>query len=112
MATVITSDGVFLNVELEFVNKCSVLKGAQEECGSDLFPIPNVNCRVLVKVIEFFRTGRLTDAEETMLQILMAADYLGYEELLDHGAKVVADNLRGKSANEIRSYFGLTTPVS
>ena len=66
----------------------------------------------MVKVIEFFRTRNITDADEYMLQILMAADFLGYEELLDYGAKVVADSLKGKSTTEIRSYFGLTTPVS
>lgn len=112
MATLVTSDGVFLNVELEMVNRCSVLKGIHEECGGNLFPIPNVNCKVMTKMVEFYKTGNLTDAGDCMLDILLAADFVGYEELLDYGAKMVADSLKGKSATEIRRYFSLPTPVS
>lgn len=108
MATLITSDGVFLNVEFGLITRCSVLKSMHEECHCDLFPLPNVNCKVLMKIVEFYRTGMLTEVE---LNILIAADYLGYEELLDYGAKRVADGLRGKSAPEIRRYFGIS-PVS
>lgn len=113
MATVVTSDGVFLNVRLGFIEKCSVLNDIHQTCNCDLFPIPNVNCKALTKMVEFYETGQMTGADDCMLQILLAADYLGYEELLDYGAKLVADSLKGKSATEIRRYFGLeVTPVS
>lgn len=84
-----------------------------EECGeSGLFPIPNVNSETMRRIIEFHSTGRLSSTDN-MLELMVACDYLNYEELLDYGAKVVADGLKGKSPVEIRKYFGIeVTPVS
>lgn len=58
-------------------------------------------------IIEFNTSGKISNADDRMLEILMAADFLGYEELLDYGARIVADSLKGKSAQEIRTYFGI-----
>jgi hypothetical protein len=117
MATVITNDRVFLNIDIGLVHKCSVFKSIYEECDGNLFPVPNVNCKMMTTIIQFYETGEISDTEPCMLDLLLAADFLGYEELLDYGAKVVADSLKGKSASEIREYFGMTstpapTPVS
>ena len=111
MATVVTSDGVFLNAPDNLVNNCSVLKNIVADCGEPaLIPLPNINRVTMEIIIEFCNNGRV-DPNCNMLEVLMAADYLGYENLLDYGARVVADSLRGRSAVEIRRYFGIT-PVS
>ena len=115
MSTVITSDGVFMGVDEKLIVSCSLFKSITEDCEDfTMIPIPNVNSEIMGKVIEFSNTGCITGADDLMLQILMAADYIGYEELLDYGARIVADSLKGKSAQEIRNYFGITqpTPVS
>ena len=79
-----------------------------EDCeNADIVPISQVNCLTLTSIIEFSNTGKISNADDRMLEILMAADFLGYEELLDYGARIVADNLKGKSAQEIRRYFSI-----
>ena len=108
MPVLVTSDGVFLDAPLNLIQNCSVLTIMTEDCeNADIVPISQVNCLTLTSIIEFSNTGKISNADDRMLEILMAADFLGYEELLDYGARIVADNLKGKSAQEIRRYFGI-----
>lgn len=108
MPLLVTSDGALLDAQGNLFETCSVLKSMVEECGvSDVIPIPNVNCSTMKNIIEFNTSGKISNADDRMLDILMAADFLGYEELLDYGARIVADSLKGKSAQEIRTYFGI-----
>lgn len=108
MPVLVTSDGVFLDAPPNLIRNCSVLTNMLEDCeNADIVPISQVNCMTMTSIIEFSNTGKVSIADERMLDILMAADFLGYEELLDYGARIVADNLRGKSAQEIRRYFGI-----
>jgi hypothetical protein len=112
MVLALLCDGVFLNLESELVERCKTLSQCVEGCGENMIPIPNVNSETMKRIIEFSTTGNLSSTEN-MLELMMASDYLNYEELLDYGAKVVADGLRGKSPVEIRRYFGIeVNPVS
>ena len=108
MTLLVTSDGVFLEVQPILIKNCSVLKNMVDDCDdTTLVPIPNVNCLTMNNIIEFSNTGKISCSDDRMLEILMAADYLGYEELLDYGARIVANSLKGKSAQEIRRYFSI-----
>jgi hypothetical protein len=42
--------------------------------------------------------------------MMLAADYLGYEKLLDAGSKTVAESLKGRDPKEIRDICGLEEP--
>jgi hypothetical protein len=106
MPDVITCDGQQFNLDLEIVNKCKTLHNCLEDCGEDTISIPNVNSAELIRILEFHKTGKLSNTDD-MLSLLSACDFLDYDELLDHGAKIVADSLRGKTATEIRRFFGL-----
>lgn len=68
--------------------------------------IPNINSNVMKRIIYFNTFGHLEDHDD-MINLLLACDYLDYEELLDYGARIVADSLRGRSATEIRAFFGM-----
>jgi len=113
MVLAIMCDGMCLNLDSKFVESCKTISQCLEDCGgSGLFPIPNVNSETMKRIIEFHSTGILTSTDN-MLELMMACDYLNYDELLDYGAKVVADGLKGKSPAEIRKYFRIeVTPVS
>jgi hypothetical protein len=41
---------------------------------------------------------------------MLAADYLGYEKLLDACSKNVAESLKGRDPNEVRDICGLEEP--
>ena len=108
MTLLVTSDNVVIEADSNFIKNCSVLKSMVEDCeDSSLVTISNINCSTMKNIIEFCNTGKISGADNRMLDILLAADFLGYEELLDYGARIVADNLKGKSAQEIRRYFGI-----
>lgn len=108
MTLLVTSDNVVLEATPNLIKNCSVLTSMVEDCeDSSVVPIPNVNCSTMKNIIEFNTSGKISNADDRMLEILMAADFLGYEELLDYGARIVADSLKGKSAQEIRTYFGI-----
>lgn len=110
MASVVTSDGVLFDIDSNFIQKCKMLSYMFEDSGSVFAaPLPNVSSDVMNKILKYHETGSLENDDE-MLSVLLACDFLAYDELLDHGCKMVADSLRGKSAKEIRSIFGLAPP--
>jgi len=107
MTTVVTSDGTFFNLETKLIQSCKTLRDCSDDCeGGGLIPIPNVNSVVLKKIIHYNTTGEL-DSLDNLLAVLCACDYLQYDELLDHGAKIVAESLRGKTPEQIKAYFNL-----
>lgn len=84
---------------------CKVLSVMCEDVG-DVIPIPNINSNVMRRIIHFHTFGHL-DHHDQMIDLMLACDYLDYDELLDYGARIVADTLKGKSVAEIRTFFGM-----
>lgn len=97
-----------------------------------VMPIPNVRSSVLQKVIEWAEHHRdstfpdeddddsrksapmdawdrefLKVDQEMLYEIIQAANYLNIKPLLDAGCKVVAEMIRGRSADEIRRTFNI-----
>lgn len=111
MATVITCDNRSFDLHPDLVNRCETLVGAIEATdGTAIIPLPNVDSVVLKRIIDYHAKGKL-ETHEDLTPLLLACDFLAYEELLDHGCKIVADSLRGRSASEIRTMFGLAPPA-
>ncbi|CAI0413093.1 unnamed protein product [Linum tenue] len=101
----------------------------EDGCAGDGIPIPNVTGAILAKVLEFCKKHQHhapdrqsdadSDAEElkkwdaefakvgqdTLYDLLMAANYLNIKDLLDLICQTVADIIKGKKPEEIRSYF-------
>ncbi|KAF8765735.1 hypothetical protein HU200_008239 [Digitaria exilis] len=46
-------------------------------------------------------------AKEALFDVILAANYLHAEELLDASMQCAADRARGKTVPELREYFGL-----
>lgn len=97
------------------------------EVGADeVIPIPNVNGKILAKVIEFcdyhVKAGgegksddevKAWDAEftkvdqGTLFELILAANYLNIKTLLDLTCQTVANMIKGKTPEEIRKTFGI-----
>ncbi|CAI0413090.1 unnamed protein product [Linum tenue] len=105
----------------------------EDGCAGDGIPIPNVTGAILAKVLEFCKKhqhhapDRQSDADElkkwdtnfanvspdTLYHLLLAANYLNIKaanylnikDLLDLICQTVADIIKGKKPEEIRSYF-------
>lgn len=109
----------------------SVLDDSDED-EDVVMPIPNVRSSVLQKVIEWAEHHRestfpdeddddsrksapmdswdrefLKVDQEMLYEIIQAANYLNIKPLLDAGCKVVAEMIRGRSAEEIRRTFNI-----
>ena len=112
MAQVQTKDGFVLEVPQGLVDECGTLKMVCEmtDCTHDTWvPLHNVDAATMETVIRFFESGSLPEFTD-LFPLLEAADYLGYENLLDEGSKSVAESLKGRDAKEIRDIFGLEEP--
>lgn len=89
-------------------------------------PLPTVSSRVLIKVIEYCTyhhraeeaqapedEARVWDRDflkvddESLFNLILAANYLNLKPLLDLACKAVADEIKGKTPDEIRSRFNI-----
>lgn len=94
--------------------------------ADEVIPIPNVNGKILAKVIEFcdyhVKAGgegksddevKAWDAEftkvdqGTLFELILAANYLNIKTLLDLTCQTVANMIKGKTPEEIRKTFGI-----
>ncbi|CAD5209142.1 unnamed protein product [Bursaphelenchus okinawaensis] len=108
------------------------LRFDESQGPEDPIPVPNVDGATLKKVIEFCdhhrdepiledpdsiepHTFKLDDwqkefmnvDDETLFNIIMAANYLDIRLLLEVGCKTVADKIKGKTPAELRVMFGV-----
>ncbi|KAG8470426.1 hypothetical protein KFE25_008847 [Diacronema lutheri] len=115
-------------VEREVACRSVTVKNMVEDTGSDTpVPLPMVDSRILTKVIEYCKyhhgseTARVPEEEkanwekdfvkvddETLFNLILAANYLDIKSLLDLTCKTVADEIKGKTPEEIRVRFNIT----
>ncbi|KAJ5115611.1 hypothetical protein N7526_011492 [Penicillium atrosanguineum] len=132
--TLTSSDDVDTKVERVVAERSVLIKDMLNYIGDtdEAIPIPNVNKRVLDKVITWCRhhyehdrtTQEKRDSpedtdvdnwdrefmrvdQELLFGIILAANYLNIEQLLDIGCKTVANMIKGKTAQEIRKIFNI-----
>jgi len=115
MTKVQTNDGRVHEIPQGLVDECSTLKMICEmtDCTFDTWvPLPNVDSAILETVVRFFESDSLPEFQtpRDAFPMMLAADYLGYEKLLDTGSKSVAESLKGRSPSEIRDICGLEEP--
>ncbi|KAI7871132.1 E3 ubiquitin ligase complex SCF subunit sconC [Spinellus fusiger] len=129
----LSSDSEPFVIDKEVAERSVLIKNMLEDIGeSDAsIPLPNVTAKVLKKVIEWCehhredpvvqddQERRNTDIDEwdqkymevdqeTLFDIILAANYLDIKPLLDVGCKTVANMIKGKTADEIRKTFNIT----
>uniref|UniRef100_A0A7S0ZFH6 E3 ubiquitin ligase complex SCF subunit n=1 Tax=Timspurckia oligopyrenoides TaxID=708627 RepID=A0A7S0ZFH6_9RHOD len=124
----VSSDQETFEVERGVATISNLVSHVLEDVGEDekLIPIPNVEARILAKVIEYCRyhhqlqTNPQADEDvekwdkefvrvdkPTLFSLILAANYLDIQALLDLTCKTIADMIKGKSAEQIRSEFGI-----
>ncbi|KAL4633550.1 hypothetical protein ACB092_04G131000 [Castanea dentata] len=129
--TLRSSDGEAFEVEEKVVTESQTIKHMIEDDYSEI-PLPNVTSNILTLVIEYCKkhveagnpeTSYFSgneksddplaawDAEfvkvdqNTLFDLILAANYLNIKGLLDLTCKTVADMMRGKTIEEIRHVF-------
>lgn len=134
---VLVCDGEKLSVDLDVVNKSTILKNMIEDTGKDGdIPIPNIQLPILKKIIEFCEhykssnpkeirkplvSSKLTennvdewdaafiemDKVDDIIDLVIAANFLDIESLVALGCAKIATFIKGKSVEEIRDVFGI-----
>ncbi|KAL1561108.1 hypothetical protein AAHA92_03854 [Salvia divinorum] len=111
--------GQILSMVIEYCKKHII-----EDVGvDDVIPIPNVTGKILSKVIEYCKkhvdaaaSSASTEAfdadfvkvdQATLFDLILAANYLDIESLLDLTCQAVADMIKGKTPEEIRKAFNM-----
>lgn len=103
------------------------IKNMVEDTGLNIHvPVPMVESSILVKVIEYLKYHQRAEEESipedeqqrwdkdylkvddaTLFSTILAANYLDIKPLLDLTCKAVADEIKGKSPEEIRVRFNI-----
>jgi len=101
------------------------IKDMAEDTGVDVpVPLPMVSSKVLTKVIEYCTYHHAADRDQTpedeqqawdrdflkvddesLFSLILAANYLNLKPLLDLACKAVANEIKGKTPDEIRARF-------
>uniref|UniRef100_M8BFL1 SKP1-like protein n=1 Tax=Aegilops tauschii TaxID=37682 RepID=M8BFL1_AEGTA len=105
----------------------------EDDCADNGIPLPNVDSKILSKVIEYCKkhvqanassstsTAAPAPAEDlksfdadfvkvdqaTLFDLILAANYLNIKGLLDLTCQTVADMIKGKTPEEIRKTFNI-----
>merc|ERR1711985_9838 len=108
-------------VEKEVACRSVTVKNMIDDTGLDApVPLPMVDSKILIKVIEYCKYHHKAEHErngwdkdfvkvddETLFNLILAANYLDIKSLLDLTCKTVADEIRGKTPEEIRIRFNI-----
>ncbi|KAL0914015.1 hypothetical protein M5K25_017512 [Dendrobium thyrsiflorum] len=134
--TLKSSDGeVFLVEETVAMESQTIRQMIEDGCADSGIPLPNVNSKILSKVIEYCKKhvelaakpsvaagGDEKSAEEdlkgwdsdfvkvdkaTLFDLILAAKYLNIKGLLDLTCQTVADMIKGKTPEEIRKTLNI-----
>ncbi|KAJ6821803.1 SKP1-like protein 1A [Iris pallida] len=135
MITLKSSDGEMFEVEEVVAMESQTIKHMiEDDCAESGIPLPNVNSKILSKVIEYCKKHvasgsaageekdksvsgeddiKTWDAEfvrvdqATLFDLILAANFLNIKGLLDLTCQTVADMIKGKTPEEIRKTFNI-----
>ncbi|KAF7849926.1 hypothetical protein BT93_L0110 [Corymbia citriodora subsp. variegata] len=124
MITLKSSDGETFQIEEAAALLSKLLKNMiDDNCASTPIPLPNVNGKILAKVVEFCNkhTEAGVDAETlrawntefvnveaaTLFDYIPAANFLDIPTLLELCCQTVADMIKGKTPEEIKKIFNI-----
>ncbi|KLO04431.1 E3 ubiquitin ligase SCF complex, Skp subunit [Schizopora paradoxa] len=123
------SDGIEpLLVEWEIAARMRILKNMIEDVGflDEAIPLPNVQGYVLKIILDYCEMHRTDDDSELIIEtlemderdrefierhvkhiyrIMLAADYLEVQSLIDLASKFIANRIRGKTPKQNREFF-------
>ncbi|OMO74521.1 SKP1 component [Corchorus capsularis] len=124
-----SSDGETFEVEESVAVESQTIKHMiEDDCADTEIPLPNVTSKILSKVIEYckkhveaaadkeknsdddlktFDTDFLKVDQNTLFDLILAANYLNIKGLLDLTCQNVADMIKGKTPEEIRTTFNI-----
>ncbi|CAN4114299.1 unnamed protein product [Withania somnifera] len=122
--TLKSSDGNVFEMESSIAVQSGTLKNMMEDDYYTLIPLPNVDTKTLIKIIEYMKKhAEKTDSNEAEIKefdkefvkkslhelfgVLFAANYLNISGLMDLMSQSIADRIKNKSVKAVRTIFGI-----
>lgn len=132
-----SSDGKVFKIDKDIAIKSTLISNMLEdvdENDNENIPLPNVTGEILEKVIEYcehHRDDKIDEydydddenrdswdqeylerftSKEVLFDTALAANYMDIKTLLNLTCRHIADNIRGKTAEDIREYFNIPYP--
>ncbi|XWS55103.1 hypothetical protein CRYUN_Cryun10bG0146500 [Craigia yunnanensis] len=124
-----SSDGEIFEVVEAVAMELQTIKNMIEDgCADNAIPLTNVTSNILAKVVEYCKKHveaaadkekipedelKAWDADfvnvdqNTLFDLILAANYLNIKNLLDLTCQTVADMIKGKTPEEIRKTFNI-----
>ncbi|OMO74518.1 SKP1 component [Corchorus capsularis] len=124
-----SSDGETFEVEEAVAVESQTIKHMiEDDCADTEIPLPNVTSKILSKVLEYCKkhveaaadkekkpeddlkawdTDFVRVDQNTLFDLILAANYLNIKGLLDLTCQTVADMIKGKSPDDIRKTFNI-----
>ncbi|KAI3502366.1 hypothetical protein L1887_30400 [Cichorium endivia] len=109
-----SSDGTTFHVAQSVFSESQTIKNIIENgCAGNIIPLSNVTSSILAKVIEYcmkhtetantksFDTKFVKVDQDTLFDLMVAADYLNIKSLLDLTLQAAVDKMKGKSPEEV-----------
>ena len=137
MITLRSSDSEEFEVEEAVAMESQTIRHMiEDDCADNGIPLPNVNSKILAKVIEYCNKHVHAAAEDatnasgggedlknwdaefvkvdqaTLFDLILAANYLNIKGLLDLTCQTVADMMKGKTPEEIREIFHIKNDLT
>ncbi|KAF7030481.1 LOW QUALITY PROTEIN: hypothetical protein CFC21_042017 [Triticum aestivum] len=122
----------FLVEEAVAMESQTICHMIEDDCTDNGIPLPNIDCKILSKVIEYckkhvqdassstsnaatapakdlksFDTEFVKVDQATLFDLILAAHYLNIKGLLDLTCQTVADMIKGKTPEEICKTFNI-----
>ncbi|ELP93524.1 suppressor of kinetochore protein, putative [Entamoeba invadens IP1] len=130
VVTLVSCDNENFQVDLAVAKEIGAVKNLLEDFENErTIPLTQVNKETLKKVIDFIshhhqyqflgdnedKKGQLTSwdnsffemDQQKLFELIIAANVLDVQELLDLGCKYIAEMIKGKSVEELRKTFGI-----
>ncbi|XP_049344126.1 SKP1-like protein 1B [Solanum verrucosum] len=123
-------DKKFVLDEAIAVRSQTIKNMVEDDCVSNVIPLPNVDSKTMSKVIEYWKKHSEEGVSKDMLMdfdnafvkvhhsifflVVLAANFLNDKEILDMMCQEVADRINGKTLELIRKEFDIKndfTPV-
>jgi S-phase kinase-associated protein 1 len=108
---IVTSDGVDFSLSQDIAAKSGIIARMLQSVEDDCLTVPlqDVRSDTFERVVAYLETDAFDapQADEDLLALVVAANFLDVKPLLDTACQEVADRIKGKSPEDIRKLFGL-----
>ncbi|XP_006347116.1 SKP1-like protein 11 [Solanum tuberosum] len=128
LLTLKTCDGKEFVLDESIAVRSQTIKNmVEDDCVSNVIPLPNVHSKTMTKVIEYWKKHSEEDVSKDMLlefdkafvkvhhsilhALILAANFLNNKEILDIMCQEVANRIKG-SPQEIRKEFDIKNDIT